>query len=103
MMASCCKYTLLNNLLSLQSIPIFFSRPICHNFVQFTLSKAFSKSTKHMNNSLSCSKLLSQNSHTCNCYCFSCTAAFSETEPIFPKEFFCFCCDSLCTNFQNNF
>src|SRR6218665_108327 len=46
------------NLLSLQSIPIVFS--ICHNFVHSTLSKAFSKSTKHMNSSLSCSKLLSQ-------------------------------------------
>src|SRR6218665_2150003 len=43
-MASCCKYRLLINLLSLQSIPIAFS--ICHNFVHFTLSKAFSKSTK---------------------------------------------------------
>jgi len=58
-MATCCKYRLLTNLLSLQSIPILFC--ICHNFVHFTLSKAFSKSTKHMNNSLSCSKLFSQN------------------------------------------
>src|SRR6218665_2077765 len=57
-MASCCKYRLFISLLSLQSTPIFFSR--CHSFVHFTLSKAFSKSTKHMNSSLSCSKLLSR-------------------------------------------
>src|SRR6218665_4047840 len=56
-MVSCCKYRLLISLLSLQSIPIFFK--ICHSFVHFTLSKAFSKSSKYMNNSLSCSKLLS--------------------------------------------
>src|SRR6218665_1284559 len=100
-MASCYKYRLLLDLLSLQSIPIVFS--ICHNFVHFTLSKAFSKSTKHMYSSLSCSKLLSQIEHSHNTYCFSCTTAFSEIEMIFPKEFFCFCCDSLCKNFQNNF
>src|SRR6218665_2935159 len=99
-MASCCKYRLLINLLSLQSIPVFFS--ICHNFVHFTLSKAFSKSTKHMNNSLSCSKLLSQNILITPIASLL-YHSFSETELIFPTEFFCFSCDSLCTNFQNNF
>src|SRR6218665_573577 len=33
--------------------------------------------------------------HSHNTYCFSCTTAFSETELIFPKELFRFCCDSL--------
>src|SRR6218665_58678 len=99
-MASCCKYRLLINLLSLQSIPIVFS--ICHNFVHFTLSKAFSKSTKRMYSSLLCSKLLSQ-SILITPIASLVPQPFPETELIFPKEFFCFCCDSLCKNFQNNF
>src|SRR6218665_1447541 len=41
--------------------------------------------------------------HSHNTCCFSCTTAFSETKLIFPKELFCFCWDSLCKNFQNNF
>src|SRR6218665_1361236 len=33
--------------------------------------------------------------HSHNTYCFSCTTAFSETELIFPKEFFGFCRPSI--------
>src|SRR5207245_3670427 len=45
------------SLLSRQSTPILFNTS--NIFTQFTLSKAFSKSTKHTNTSLSNSKLLS--------------------------------------------
>src|SRR2546425_11803240 len=57
--ASCLKYRYSNNLLCLQSMHKLFS--ISNILTQFTLSNAFSKSTKQIYTSFPHSKLLSHN------------------------------------------
>src|SRR5580658_1573509 len=78
-------YSSLINLLSLQSTPMLFRASII--FTQFTLSKAFSKSTKHVYIIVMLYTPLTQHSH-CS-YCLTCAASFPESKLVLTNEVFC--------------